>query len=281
MANGIDWFRWHHGSVTDPKFQLVAKKAGVRLGDVLVVWAFVLESASANHERGTIGQIDFETLDFLIGAEDGSAIRILDAMTQRGLISGSCIAKWDERQPKREDESASERKRRQREREHELKMQESVTKNNVTDEASRNVTQSHADVTQSHDREEESREDIEVPTVLVGTATPNRLPPCPNQEIVDLYHANLPSLPRVEILNDSRKRAISARWREVCTDNDIRKAADVRRAALDWFAWYFDFAAKSRFLTGRAKDWRADFDFLMTPTKFAKVLEGHYHKEAA
>ncbi len=25
MAGGIDWFRWHHGSVTDPKFQLIAK----------------------------------------------------------------------------------------------------------------------------------------------------------------------------------------------------------------------------------------------------------------
>ncbi len=47
MAGGIDWFRWHHGSVTDPKFQLVAHRAGVRLGDVMVVWAFVLENASA------------------------------------------------------------------------------------------------------------------------------------------------------------------------------------------------------------------------------------------
>ena len=27
MAGGIDWFRWHHGSVTDPKFQLVARKS--------------------------------------------------------------------------------------------------------------------------------------------------------------------------------------------------------------------------------------------------------------
>lgn len=154
MANGIDWFRWHHGSVTDPKFQLVAKKAGVRLGDVLVVWSFILESASANQDRGVIGQIDFETLDFLIGAEDGASIRILDAMTQRGLISGDRIAKWEERQPKREDDTAAERKRRQREREHELSASSSVTNSE-----SQTVTQSHAEVTQCHDREEKSREE--------------------------------------------------------------------------------------------------------------------------
>lgn len=31
MAGGIDWFRWHHGSVTDPKLQLVAGNADVLL----------------------------------------------------------------------------------------------------------------------------------------------------------------------------------------------------------------------------------------------------------
>ncbi len=48
MAGGIDWFRWHHGSVTDPKFQLIAKKAGGRVGDVIAVWAALLENGSAN-----------------------------------------------------------------------------------------------------------------------------------------------------------------------------------------------------------------------------------------
>ena len=43
---GMDWFRWHHGSVTDPKFQLVARRAGASLPDVLAVWAYVLEAAS-------------------------------------------------------------------------------------------------------------------------------------------------------------------------------------------------------------------------------------------
>lgn len=119
------------------------------------------------------------------------------------------------------------------------------------------------------------------PTVLVASASPPRLPACPTEDLVSLYHQHLPMLPRVEVLNDARRKHISARWREVVADADIRKAPDVRAAALDWFAWYFGHAAKSAFLTGKAKNWKADLDFLMTPSKFAKVVEGSYHKEMA
>jgi hypothetical protein len=90
--------------VTDPKFGLVAKKAGARIGDVLAVWAFLLETASADEDRGTIGELDFEAIEHLFDLEEGMAVRILDAMTARGLIAGSRIASWDKRQPKRERE---------------------------------------------------------------------------------------------------------------------------------------------------------------------------------
>ena len=67
VAGGMDWFRWHHGSVTDPKFQLVARQAGASLPDVLAVWAYLLETASAAVERGNIGEIDCEAVDCMFG----------------------------------------------------------------------------------------------------------------------------------------------------------------------------------------------------------------------
>ena len=154
MAGGIDWFRWHHGSVTDPKFGLVAKKAGCRVGDVIAVWAFLLEAASSSHERGHIGQPDFEAMDHLFGLEDGQSLVIFNQMGLRGLVADGRISNWEKRQPKREDDTAAERKRRQREREHEM-----MVAGVVTDELSRNVTQCHTEVTLCHDREEESREE--------------------------------------------------------------------------------------------------------------------------
>ena len=72
MAGGIDWFRWHHGSVTDPKFQLVARKSKQALAPVIAVWAFVLEQASASEDRGAFGSIDCEAIDCLLGLDDGA-----------------------------------------------------------------------------------------------------------------------------------------------------------------------------------------------------------------
>lgn len=182
MAGGIDWFRWHHGSVTDPKFGLVAKKAGARVGDVIAVWAYLLESASANEDRGTVGEIDDEAVEFLLGLDEGMAFRILDAMTQRGLLeAGGRVAAWEKRQPKREDDTAAERKRRQREREHELRAAPIVT-----EPESQHVTQSHAEVTHGHDREEKRREENspslrsgEVSGIALRSKPPAPSPPPP------------------------------------------------------------------------------------------------------
>ena len=85
-------------------------------------------------------------------------------------------------------------------------------------------------------------------------------------------------LPRVELLNDARRKHIAARWAEVIADPEIAQSSDPKAEGLAWFAWYFGHAASSDFLTGKAKDWRADFDFLLTPSKFAKVAEGSYHR---
>lgn len=190
MANGIDWFRWHHGSVTDPKFQLVAKKAGVRLGDVLVVWAFILEKASADEDRGFIGEIDFETLDYLIGGEEGDAVKILDAITGRGLIDGSRVSNWEKRQPKRErNDDSSERVAKHR-----------ANKNHVTP-CNANVTPSNATVTQETPREEKSREELTT-TVLRTDADASR--PQTDEEIIFGY-----GVPMLTSAGSSEKHARS------------------------------------------------------------------------
>lgn len=147
MAGGIDWLRWHHGSVTDPKFQLVARKAGCRLPDVLAVWAFVLEKASSADRRGTYGDVDCEAVDCLFGLDEGTTASILMHMEARALLADGAVCAWEKRQPKREDVTAADRKRLQREREHELRAAACVT-----GDVSR-------DVTHGHDRGEERREE--------------------------------------------------------------------------------------------------------------------------
>jgi hypothetical protein len=122
MASGIDWLRWHHGTVSDLKFPLVARRAGGTVAEVIAVWACLLEEASMAAERGNPGIPDFETLDCALGLPDGRAMAIYRAMIDRSLIdegSGRLVA-WERRQPKRErdDGSSTDRVRAHRERQH-------------------------------------------------------------------------------------------------------------------------------------------------------------------
>lgn len=150
----MDWFRWHHGSVTDPKFQLVAKKSGATVAEVIAVWACLLEAASMAEDRGNSGACDFEAMDCALGLAEGTAQAIHRHMEARDLIEASGrIVAWDKRQPKREreDDTAAERKRRQRER-----------------ESGSQVTPGHATSHQKTPRGEEIREEEIPPNPLKG-----------------------------------------------------------------------------------------------------------------
>lgn len=155
---GMDWFRWHHGSVTDPKFGLVAKKAGASTAEVLAVWACLLEEASQAEDRGNPGEIDFEALDCLLGLQDGKAKVIYEKMSDRGLLKGDgTVDAWERRQPKREREDNT-----------------STDRSRTFRAKQRQATPSNAKATQETPRVEESREDSSVPK---GTGDAGRVQP--------------------------------------------------------------------------------------------------------
>lgn len=111
------------------------------------------------------------------------------------------------------------------------------------------------------------------PTVLVKRSASDayRVPDCPYEEILAAFHAQLPTLPRIVVFNDARKRPLRSRWSEVCSAEKF----DAQQG-LAWFSDYFAMCSKSSFLTGREKDWKASFDWLVKPTNFAKTVEGNY-----
>ena len=116
----MDWLRWWHGTVTDPKFLRVARMAGVGVGQVIAVWACLLERASSvtpgdarvtqgdeKVTRGSVTGFDCGDHDVLLGFEDGTTEKVMAGLVDRGLIVDGRIARWEERQPKREDSSAA------------------------------------------------------------------------------------------------------------------------------------------------------------------------------
>ena len=167
MAGNIQWFRWHHGSVTDPKFKLIAHKAKQSLATVIAVWAFLLEQASASDERGAFGDVDCESLDCLLGLDDGSTAAIMLAMEGRGLVEGGSVSAWEKRQPKRErvDENSTERSRAFRQKKH----QETPEDNDATPS---NATQHQETPRVEKRREEEKTEEAPSAKSPRGTALP-------------------------------------------------------------------------------------------------------------
>jgi hypothetical protein len=102
----MEWLRWWHGTVNDPKFRWVAGRAGVGLADVLAVWAVCLEHASASPLRGSIVGMDFDATDSHFGFTEGHTASIVAAFQAKGITDpDGWIRRWEDRQPKREDDS--------------------------------------------------------------------------------------------------------------------------------------------------------------------------------
>lgn len=104
-------------------------------------------------------------------------------------------------------------------------------------------------------------------------------PPCPVQELIELYHQTLPELPRVAVMNTKREGLIRQRWRDFYAAGDFK----TREEGIECFRWYFAEKVKpSKFLTGRSngnsrdRPFLADLEWLIRPTNFAKVVEGRY-----
>lgn len=174
----MEWFRWFTGSTTDPKFQIVARKSGQNVASVLGVWAMLLERACQSADRGAVDGFDCEGADVILGLEDGAACAIVEALKDKGLILAERIAKWEARQPKKEDPTAAERKRTQRERERAAAECDEAARH-AGHAMSRDVTPGHAEsqpVTPCHDRGDKKREEKKEESSLTQT-----LPPQPEQ----------------------------------------------------------------------------------------------------
>lgn len=111
------------------------------------------------------------------------------------------------------------------------------------------------------------------PSPLVGAEQPTKIskPKCPTQAIVDLFNATIPEFPRVMLLTRDRVSKITARWNESDVHQD-----------LSFWAEYFALVRSSEFLMGRVSasggnPFRCNFDWLIAPSNFVKVVEGNYN----
>lgn len=121
----------------------------------------------------------------------------------------------------------------------------------------------------------------EKPAVALLAAT------CPADDLVALYHELMPLNPPVKVLNDARRRAIRARWKEAARLTCKPFGYTSRANGLAAWRQFFEICNDSEFLTGRSPPspgkppFIADIDFIFSPSGFAKIIENKYHRELA
>jgi hypothetical protein len=100
-------------------------------------------------------------------------------------------------------------------------------------------------------------------------------PPCPHQQIIDMFHEVLPELPAVRVWNEKRRKHLQARWKE-----------DPERQTLEWWRGFFEYIRTCPWLMGQipgkeGRPFSCSLPWIVSPEPFAKILEGNYEARAA
>lgn len=102
------------------------------------------------------------------------------------------------------------------------------------------------------------------------------------QEIADHYNLVLGGLiGNVSLLTTARQSSINARYREML--NSKNQGGETRftdkQGGIRWFKAFFGHIARSNFLIGENdRGWKANFDWILKPANFIKIVEGGYLK---
>lgn len=144
----MNWLRLWHEMPTDPKWRTIARRSGQSISTVIAVYNFLLVNASANSdERGTLKNWTNEDVASSLDISEEDVAAVCREMQGR-VLEGDKLAGWENRQPKREDDS-SERVKKHRQQ-----------KPNPSNDPKRSVTQCNAQETDRNAPEEiQSRED--------------------------------------------------------------------------------------------------------------------------
>lgn len=115
----MEWFRWYHGTTTDAKFTVIARRSRQHRTVVISVWSAILEYASSRKDRGSVCGIDLEEVAAALDLETEQVQAVYAAMIDKEMIADDRLKNWVKRQPKREDETGTERKERWKQRQQE------------------------------------------------------------------------------------------------------------------------------------------------------------------
>lgn len=106
----------------------------------------------------------------------------------------------------------------------------------------------------------------------IQSTAKSKISPCPVEQIIQLYENRCSRLPRLRVIPDKTRNAISARWRQ-----------DIKFQSMEFWQGFFDYCNDNRFLSGQAepraggqKPFRADLNWIVKPESFANIINEKY-----
>lgn len=100
-----NWVRLWEDMPTDPKWRVIARRAGRPISEVLSVFVFMMTNAGSAANSGSLSGWDDEDVAAALDMEPQAVEDIRNAM-QGKTLDGDRLSGWEKRQPKREDSSA-------------------------------------------------------------------------------------------------------------------------------------------------------------------------------
>lgn len=159
----MEWFRWYHGTVADPKFTVIARRSRQPRHVVIACWSAILEHASARTDRGSMADIDHEEIAASLDLETEQVEAVCQAMMDKGMIVDDRLKNWEKRQPKREDSTGAERKERWRNKKKE-DLESTGTHGNETERLERARTEQNRTEERREEEKPSSSSPEEMPT---------------------------------------------------------------------------------------------------------------------
>lgn len=142
----MNWFKTHHGFISDPKFGLAAKDAQETRAVVIAIAIALLNHASENEQRGSIVGFKADECGYLLDIESSRVTHVTNALRHRKFISETNVMQWERYQER--DVTAAARAKRYRDR---LKNKENPPEEDDSHASSRVMSR---DVTPDKRREE-------------------------------------------------------------------------------------------------------------------------------
>lgn len=123
------WFRHYAGMMREPKFVGVAARSKQPIERVAFVWACMLESAAECQEQGSF-VLDNDEVAYFLRCDVSEIIAIRTELEDVGVIDGTNVTKWLERQ--HESDTSTSRTRRYREKKRHGDVPETLSGGSVT-----------------------------------------------------------------------------------------------------------------------------------------------------